>query len=83
MCIGVSMHHPRDAAEIRPTRPNLAIAGGPPVRPVDRPWPAWPRYTDAARREVDALLASRLLLGDDRDMDDVICALRKVWEHLT
>ena len=25
---------------------------------MDRPWPAWPRYTDAARREVDAVLAS-------------------------
>jgi L-glutamine:2-deoxy-scyllo-inosose/3-amino-2,3-dideoxy-scyllo-inosose aminotransferase len=25
----------------------------------------------------------RLLLGDDRDMDDVIGAFRKVWEHLT
>jgi len=25
----------------------------------------------------------RLLLGDDRDMDDVIDAFRKVWEHLT
>src|SRR5262249_30817342 len=24
----------------------------------------------------------RLLLGDDRDMDDVIGAFRKVWEHL-
>jgi hypothetical protein len=24
----------------------------------------------------------RLLLGDDRDMDDVIGAFQKVWEHL-
>jgi len=24
----------------------------------------------------------RLLLGDDRDMDDVIRAFHKVWEHL-
>jgi L-glutamine:2-deoxy-scyllo-inosose/3-amino-2,3-dideoxy-scyllo-inosose aminotransferase len=40
------------------TRPTLAIDGGPAVRPADRPWPAWPRYTDAARREVEAVLAS-------------------------
>jgi hypothetical protein len=25
----------------------------------------------------------RLLLGDDRDMDDVIRAFHKVWEHPT
>jgi len=25
---------------------------------VDRPWPAWPRYTEASRREVEAVLAS-------------------------
>lgn len=42
----------------RDTRPTLAIDGGPAVRPADRPWPAWPRYTDAARREVEAVLAS-------------------------
>ena len=40
-----------------PTRPTLAIDGGAPVRPADRPWSAWPRYTDGARREVDAVLA--------------------------
>src|SRR5262249_18811847 len=43
---------------VAPTRPMLAIAGGPPVRAADRPWPRWPRYTDAARREVEAVLAS-------------------------
>jgi L-glutamine:2-deoxy-scyllo-inosose/3-amino-2,3-dideoxy-scyllo-inosose aminotransferase len=43
---------------VGPTRPTLAIDGGAPVRPADRPWSAWPRYTDAARREVDAVLAS-------------------------
>src|SRR5262249_59541236 len=42
----------------RLTRPILAINGGPPVRPAGRPWPRWPRYTDEARREVDAALAS-------------------------
>jgi L-glutamine:2-deoxy-scyllo-inosose/3-amino-2,3-dideoxy-scyllo-inosose aminotransferase len=42
----------------RLTRPILAIDGGPPVRPAGRPWPRWPRYTDEARREVDAALAS-------------------------
>ena len=45
-------------ARWRPTRPTLAIHGGPPVRPAGRPWPCWPRYTDEARREVDAALAS-------------------------
>jgi len=28
------------------------------VRSPERPWPAWPRYTEAARREVDAALRS-------------------------
>lgn len=37
---------------------GLAIHGGEPVRPADRPWPSWPRYTEAARREVDAALRS-------------------------
>jgi dTDP-4-amino-4,6-dideoxygalactose transaminase len=109
------------------TRSTLAIDGGPRVRPADRPWPTWPRYTDAARREVEAVLESgrwaisgpwtgepcrerrfaeqfaafhrvdhgaaitssgdlarrhRLLLGDDRDMDDVVRAFHKVWGHL-
>ncbi len=37
---------------------QLAIHGGRPVRSVERPWPAWPRYTDAAQREVEAALRS-------------------------
>jgi L-glutamine:2-deoxy-scyllo-inosose/3-amino-2,3-dideoxy-scyllo-inosose aminotransferase len=41
-----------------PTTSTLAIDGGASVRPADRPWPAWPRYTEAARREVNAALES-------------------------
>ncbi len=37
---------------------RLAIDGGAPVRSRERPWPEWPRYTEAARREVEAALAS-------------------------
>lgn len=40
------------------TAKRLAIDGGTPVRSLERPWPAWPRYTEAAQREVDATLRS-------------------------
>ena len=40
------------------TTSELAIHGGEPVRPADRPWPSWPRYPEAARQEVDATLRS-------------------------
>lgn len=43
---------------VTPTTHTLAIDGGPPVRSADKPWPTWPRYTEAARRAVDAALAS-------------------------
>ncbi|MDJ0852376.1 MAG: aminotransferase class I/II-fold pyridoxal phosphate-dependent enzyme [Myxococcota bacterium] len=37
---------------------QLAIHGGRPVRSPERPWPTWPRYTEAAQREVEGALRS-------------------------
>lgn len=37
---------------------GLAINGGEPVRPKDRPWPAWPMFDDKERQAVNAVLES-------------------------